>query len=81
MADSRGEEIAALCKLASQTLRGRGHDMGEWNTNSADPSIARTAVCRRCGLSAHIRAEHGLRGVAGPALSTRCTPGPAARPA
>jgi hypothetical protein len=81
MADSRGEEIAALCKLASQTLRGRGHDMGEWNTNSADPSIARTAVCRRCGMSAHVRSEHGLRGLAGPALTSHCTPSSPPQPA
>jgi hypothetical protein len=74
MADSEGDEIAALCRLASQALRGRGHMMGEWGTDSADRAIARTAVCERCGLSAHVRAEGGLRGIAGPALTSRCTP-------
>jgi hypothetical protein len=81
MADSRGDEIAALCRLATQALRGRGHEMGEWQSNSVDPSIARVATCRRCGLSAHVRAERGLRGLAGPALTTRCEPGPVVRPA
>jgi hypothetical protein len=72
MADVRGDEIAALCRTASDALRARGHDMGEWGTDSADPAIARTAVCRRCGLSAHVRAEHGLKGLVGPALTSPC---------
>jgi hypothetical protein len=76
MADSRGDEIAELCALASDALRGRGHEMGEWGTDTEDPAIARTAVCTRCGLTAHVRAEGGMSGIAGPALTRPCTSGP-----
>jgi hypothetical protein len=74
MGDPAGDEIVALCRLADEVLRARGHDPGEWQTDSADRSIARTAVCRRCGLPAHVRAEHGLKGLAGAAVTTPCAP-------
>lgn len=73
MADG-GDEIAALCRLASTTLGARGHEIDEWHTDSADPAIARRAVCRRCGLPVQVRAEGGLTGIAGPALTTPCVP-------
>jgi uncharacterized paraquat-inducible protein A len=72
MADRPGDEIVALCRLADEVLRARGHDLGEWHTDLADPSIARTAVCRRCGLPVHVRTEHGLKGLAGAAVTTPC---------
>jgi hypothetical protein len=74
MGDPGGDDISALCRLAAEVLRARGHDPGDWETNSADPSIARTAVCRRCGLPAHVRAEQGLKGLAGAAVTTPCRP-------
>jgi hypothetical protein len=75
MPDRGRDEIVALYALASETVRARGHDIAEWTTDAADSTITGTAVCRRCGLPVHIRAEAGLRGLAGAALTTPCTPG------
>jgi len=77
MADAAGDDIAALCRLASETVRARGHEIAEWTTDAADSTIAGTAVCRRCHLAVHVRVAGGLKGLAGPALTTPCTPGPA----
>jgi hypothetical protein len=49
--------------------------MGEWTGDA----VSRTAVCRRCGLAASVRTEGALKGVAGPAVATRCRPEDAER--
>jgi hypothetical protein len=49
--------------------------MGDWTGDA----VARMAVCRRCGLAASVRGEAGMKGVAGPALATKCHPSGAHR--
>jgi hypothetical protein len=74
MGEPGGDEIAALCRVAAEALRARGHELSEWRTDSADPSVARVADCRRCGLPVYVRTEHGLSGLAGDALTAPCRP-------
>ena len=70
MHEAEGVGIAELCQIASRTLRSRGHEMGDWTGDA----VSRTAVCRRCGLTASVRADGTLKGVAGPAIATTCRP-------
>ena len=73
MADAARDDTAGLRALASQTAGARGHELAEWTTEAADSAVAGTAFCRRCGLPAHIRIEGGLKGLAGPALTSPCS--------
>jgi hypothetical protein len=70
MDEAEGVGIDELCQIASRTLRTRGHEMGDWSGDD----VSRTAVCRRCGLAASVRTKGTLKGVAGPAIATRCRP-------
>jgi hypothetical protein len=67
-------EIEALCQLASRTARSRGHDIDGWDWSPGTEGVAATATCRRCGRTAHVRAEGALKGAAGRALVESCEP-------
>ena len=65
-------EIEALCRMASDTARSRGHDIDGWEWVPGARTGAATATCRRCGRAVHVRAEGALKGVAGRALTESC---------
>ncbi len=62
-----------LCQSAEDAARSGGHDLGKWAAPEGEESLARSAVCRRCGRGAYVRAEPLLLGAAGPALTESCT--------
>jgi hypothetical protein len=73
MAEAARDDTAGLRALASQTAGARGHELAEWTPESAESAVADTAFCRWCGLPVHIRIEGGLKGLAGPALTSPCS--------
>jgi hypothetical protein len=70
-----GDELAALCRIATTTVSARGHHLDEWGPAPGE-ELARRAVCVRCGRAVYARTEPGLTGVAGRALTEPCVPSP-----
>jgi hypothetical protein len=68
-------EIEALCQMASRTASSRGHEIDGWDRSSGAEGVTATATCRRCGRTAHVRAEGTLKGAAGRALAEPCDKG------
>jgi hypothetical protein len=62
-----------LCQSAEDAALAGGHELGEWEAAEGEESLARSAVCRRCGRVAYVRAEPAMAGAAGPALTEACT--------
>jgi hypothetical protein len=62
-----------LCESVEDAARAGGHDLGDWESPAGEESLARSAVCRRCGRVAYVRAEPSLAGAAGPALNEPCS--------
>jgi hypothetical protein len=67
-------EIEALCRMASDTARSRGHDIDGWERVPDAGTSGAIATCRRCGRAVHVRAEGALKGAAGRALTESCMP-------
>jgi hypothetical protein len=67
-------EVEALCRMATETARSRGHDIDGWKPDRDSATTAATATCRRCGRAVHVRAEGALKGAAGTALTEPCGP-------
>jgi hypothetical protein len=74
MTRTSAEDLDALCATASAAARARGHELGEWEARPVEEQVARRAVCRGCGAVAYVRAEAGLQGLAGAALTEACRP-------
>jgi hypothetical protein len=72
----RVDQLDALCQTAMDAALARGHDLGEWEAAPGEEPIARRSSCRRCGRTAYVRAESGLAGAAGTALTERCPGAP-----
>jgi hypothetical protein len=69
----RDTGLDQLRRIASAAVQELGHVMGGWVAPAGEEATARSAVCRRCGRTVNVRAEPGLTGVAGLALTERCT--------
>jgi hypothetical protein len=72
MAGRDTDGLDELCRIASAAMQARGHVIELWVAPPGEEATARRAVCRRCGRSVNVRAEHGMTGVAGAALTERC---------
>jgi hypothetical protein len=68
-ADPRLDE---LCDLAVAAAGRKGHEVREWEDDSASDVHARRTTCRRCGRSLYVRLGTGMTGMAGTALTERC---------
>jgi len=66
------EELDVLCQTALDMALVQGHELEEWTAVPGEEAIARRTSCRRCGRSVYVRAESGLAGAAGTALTERC---------
>jgi hypothetical protein len=65
-------ELDALCRVAVSRAAGLGHELASWEAPAGEESVARASVCGRCGRTAYVRVEGGLKGMAGEALTTAC---------
>jgi hypothetical protein len=72
MAGQDTNGLGELCRIAAAAVQERGHVMEDWVAPRGDKALARTAVCRHCGRTVRVRAEPGLTGVAGRALTELC---------
>ena len=73
MAVVPGQNLDDLSRMAEEFTRARGHDLGKWEAPPGEQTIARRAVCRRCGRIAYVRSERGLAGTGGSALTEACS--------
>jgi hypothetical protein len=72
MAGQDTNGLGELCRIAAVAVEQRGHVMEDWRAPRGAEASARTAVCRHCGRTVTVRAEPGLTGVAGGALTELC---------
>ncbi len=72
MAGQDTNGLGEMCRIAVAAVQERGHVMEDWVAPRGEKALARTAVCRRCGRTVSVRAEPGLTGVAGRALTELC---------
>jgi hypothetical protein len=68
-----GRNLEDLTRMAEEFTRARGHVLGKWEAPPGEQTIARRAVCRRCGRIAYVRSEDGLAGTGGSALTEACS--------
>jgi hypothetical protein len=67
-----GADLESMSEIAVERARARGHELGPWEAPAGEESVARRAVCRRCGRVAYVRSEAGMAGSAGEALTEGC---------
>jgi hypothetical protein len=72
MARDPAGELDSLCRLATSRAERLGHRLAAWETPEGEETIGRSAVCGRCGSTAYVRVEGGLKGMAGEALTAAC---------
>jgi hypothetical protein len=68
-----GVDLEGMSEIAGERARAQGHELGPWEAPAGDEAIALRAVCRRCGRVAYVRAEGGMAGSAGDALTEGCS--------
>jgi hypothetical protein len=72
MAGDISRELEELCRLASSRAEGLGHALSVWEIPTGEDTVGRSSVCGRCGRTAYVRIEGGLKGMAGDALTSAC---------
>jgi hypothetical protein len=65
--------VETLCAAAEVRAQELGHRLGTWEDVSEAGHVARLAACAVCGEIAYARVEGDLHGVAGGAISKRCS--------
>ena len=75
MAGDAAGKLDALCRLATSRAAGLGHELAAWETPAGEETVGRATICGRCGRTAYVRVEGGLKGMAGDALTAPCHSG------
>jgi hypothetical protein len=64
--------LVELCAQAEARATAGGHVLTPWRAPVGEDAIGRAADCGRCGRGIYARAEGGLRGMSGRALTEPC---------